>query len=428
VSSLVVIGSQWGDEGKGKIVDYLASRADIVARFQGGANAGHTVVVEGTQFILHQIPSGIIFPQPECVIGNGVVIDPAGFIEERENLNKRGIKTAGRIKISGKAHMLLSYHKVMDQEREASRGKGKIGTTGRGIGPAYEDKIARNGVRVMDFHNPDKLRAKILENAGLNNKILQAIGSQVVLDGQAIAEEVLSYRDTFLELETDVSLFLYEGLARGKKLLIEGAQGLMLDVDHGTYPYVTSSNTSIGGAFAGLGLGPKAIEIVLGVIKAYTTRVGNGPLPTELKNKEGEKLRELGAEYGATTGRPRRCGWFDAVVTRYSKRINGLTGLAVTKLDVLDTLDEIKICNAYQWRGKTLTEFPFDPDVLEQCEPVYEVHKGWKTETSGITDYDSLPAAARKYLARISEIMDCPIRLVSVGVQRDQIINCGTDF
>ncbi|OGF99422.1 MAG: adenylosuccinate synthase [Candidatus Glassbacteria bacterium RIFCSPLOWO2_12_FULL_58_11] len=428
MSSLVVIGSQWGDEGKGKIVDYLASRADIVARFQGGANAGHTVVVEGTQFILHQIPSGIIFPQPECVIGNGVVIDPAGFIEERENLNKRGIKTAGRIKISGKAHMLLSYHKVMDQEREASRGKGKIGTTGRGIGPAYEDKIARNGVRVMDFHNPDKLRAKILENAGLNNKILQAIGSQVVLDGQAIAEEVLSYRDTFLELETDVSLFLYEGLARGKKLLIEGAQGLMLDVDHGTYPYVTSSNTSIGGAFAGLGLGPKAIEIVLGVIKAYTTRVGNGPLPTELKNKEGEKLRELGAEYGATTGRPRRCGWFDAVVTRYSKRINGLTGLAVTKLDVLDTLDEIKICNAYQWRGKTLTEFPFDPDVLEQCEPVYEVHKGWKTETSGITDYDSLPAAARKYLARISEIMDCPIRLVSVGVQRDQIINCGTDF
>ena len=428
MSSLVVIGSQWGDEGKGKIVDYLASRADIVARFQGGANAGHTVVVEGTQFILHQIPSGIIFPQPECVIGNGVVIDLAGFIEERENLNKRGIKTAGRIKISGKAHMLLSYHKVMDQEREASRGKGKIGTTGRGIGPAYEDKIARNGVRVMDFHNPDKLRAKILENAGLNNKILQAIGSQVVLDGQAIAEEVLSYRDTFLELETDVSLFLYEGLARGKKLLIEGAQGLMLDVDHGTYPYVTSSNTSIGGAFAGLGLGPKAIEIVLGVIKAYTTRVGNGPLPTELKNKEGEKLRELGAEYGATTGRPRRCGWFDAVVTRYSKRINGLTGLAVTKLDVLDTLDEIKICNAYQWRGKTLTEFPFDPDVLEQCEPVYEVHKGWKTETSGITDYDSLPAAARKYLARISEIMDCPIRLVSVGVQRDQIINCGTDF
>lgn len=428
MSSLLVIGSQWGDEGKGKIVDYLASRADIVARFQGGANAGHTVVVAGEQFILHQIPSGIIFPQPECIIGNGVVIDPIGFVEERDSLNQRGINTSGRIKISGRTHLLLPYHKVLDKEREASRGKKKIGTTGRGIGPAYEDKIARSGVRVMDFHEPDKLRNKLIENTELKNKILKAIGSSVVLDSGQIADEILTYRDTFLELEADVSLYIYEMLAEGKKLLLEGAQGLMLDVDHGTYPFVTSSNTSIGGVFAGLGISPRAVETILGVVKAYTTRVGNGPLPTELTGPDGDKLRELGAEYGATTGRPRRCGWFDAVVTRYSKRINGLTGLAVTKLDVLDSLEEIKICNAYRWGGKTLNEFPLNPKVLDECEPVYETLPGWKTETSGITEYDSLPQAAKNYLERISEIMDCPVKLVSVGVQRDQIINCGTDF
>ena len=428
MSSLLVIGSQWGDEGKGKIVDYLASRADIVARFQGGANAGHTVVVSGDQFILHQIPSGIIFPEPECVIGNGVVIDPIGFVEERNSLNDRGINTAGRIKISGRTHLLLPYHKVLDQEREVSRGKKKIGTTGRGIGPAYEDKISRSGVRVMDFHQPDKMRSKLIENAQLKNKFLKAIGSSAVLDSEQIADEILGYCDTFLELETDVSLYLYQMLASGKKLLLEGAQGLMLDVDHGTYPFVTSSNTSIGGVFAGLGIAPQTLETVLGVVKAYTTRVGNGPLPTELTGPQGDQLRELGAEYGATTGRPRRCGWFDAVVTRYSKRINGLTGLAITKLDVLDSLEEIKICNAYRWRGKTLTEFPLNPAILDECEPVYETLPGWKSETTGITRYDSLPQAARDYLARISEIMDCPIKLISVGVQRDQIINCGTDF
>jgi len=423
-----VIGSQWGDEGKGKIVDYLASRADIVARFQGGANAGHTVVVEGEQFILHQIPSGIIFPQPECVIGNGVVIDPIGFVQERDSLSKRGISTAGRIKISGKAHLLLPYHKVLDIEREVSRGKGKLGTTGRGIGPAYEDKISRCGVRVMDFHKPEELRSKIIENTQLKNKILQAIGSSTVLDGDELAEEILSYRDIFLEMEIDVSLYLHEILAAGKKLLLEGAQGLMLDVDHGTYPFVTSSNTCIGGVFAGLGIAPPAVGTVLGVVKAYTTRVGSGPLPTELPGPEGDKLRELGVEYGATTGRPRRCGWFDAVVTRYSKRINGLTGLAVTKLDVLDSLEEIKICNAYRWGGKTMTEFPLNPRILDECEPVYETFPGWKAETSQITEYECLPPEAKNYLARISEIMDCPVKLVSVGVQRDEIINCGTDF
>ncbi len=426
--SLVVIGSQWGDEGKGKIVDYLASKADLVARFQGGANAGHTVVVEGTQFILHQIPSGIIFPQPVCVIGNGVVIDPGGFSEERRGLEESGIATAGRIKISSKAHLLLDYHKVLDKEREIVRGKSKIGTTGRGIGPAYEDKVSRCGVRVMDLNNVGKLRQKIEANVELKNKTLESIGSKERIDAEKVVAETMAHRDEFLELETDVSLLIHEQMAAGRNVLLEGAQGLMLDVDHGTYPFVTSSNTSIGGAMAGLGIGPRMINHVLGVVKAYTTRVGNGPMPTELTGPDGERLRELGAEYGATTGRPRRCGWFDAVVTRYSQRINGLTGLVVTKLDVLDTLDEIDICNAYSYKGQTLTEFPHDPDVLENCEPIYETLPGWKSSTNGITEYGELPPEARSYLERVGAIMDCPIQLVSVGVQRDQIINRGYGF
>ena len=424
MSSTIVIGSQWGDEGKGKLVDYLASRADIVARFQGGANAGHTVVVDGEEFILHQIPSGIIYPQPECVIGNGVVINPDTFASEKQELESRGISTEGRIKMSGKAHLLLEYHMVLDQQREIVRGKGKLGTTGRGIGPAYEDKVARAGVRVMDFHQPDVLRKKVIENTKAKNKILQALGSEVTLDPEKIAEELMTHRDNFLAMETDVSLYMHQALKAAKRVLLEGAQGCLLDVDHGTYPYVTSSNTSIGGALAGLGIGLKSIDTVLGVVKAYTTRVGSGPLPTELKGEQGDRLRELGHEYGATTGRPRRCGWFDAVVTRYSKRINGLTHLAVTKLDVLDSFEEIKICNAYRYRGQILTEFSSNLEVLAECEPIYESHPGWVCETRGITGYEDLPKFAQSYLGRISEIMDCPIRLVSVGAQRDQIIDC----
>lgn len=422
--STLVIGSQWGDEGKGKIVDYLAAKADIVARFQGGANAGHTVVVDGKKFILHQIPSGIIYPGPVCVIGNGVVIDPDNFSDERAELHRTGISTDGRIKISGKAHLLLSYHKVLDQEREKARAEGKIGTTGRGIGPAYEDKIGRVGVRVMDFNHPDELKRKVLANAASKNQLLKALGSEARVDGEEIARKLLVHRDSFLEMETDVSLYLHQAWQQGKRLLLEGAQGCLLDVDHGTYPYVTSSNTSTGGAIAGLGIGPQVIGSVVGVVKAYTTRVGNGPMPTELLDEQGENLRKLGAEFGATTGRPRRCGWFDAVVTRYSRRINGLTELAVTKLDVLDTLEEIRICNSYRYRDTTLTEFPSDPEALEQCEPVYETHPGWMTPTTGITSYGDLPANARSYLERISNIMGCRIALVSVGVERDQIIDC----
>jgi len=424
LSSTIVIGSQWGDEGKGKLVDYLASQADIVARFQGGANAGHTVVVEGVEFILHQIPSGIIYPQPECVIGNGVVIDPLTFAREKQELKSRGINTSGRIRISGKAHLLLEYHKVLDQQREIVRGKGKLGTTGRGIGPAYEDKVARTGVRVMDFHQPDRLREKVIGNTRVKNQMLRAIGSEASLDPEKIADELLTHSESFLECETDVSLYMHQGLEEGKRILLEGAQGCLLDVDHGTYPYVTSSNSSIGGALAGLGIGPRAIDKVLGVVKAYTTRVGSGPLPTELTGEQGDRLRELGQEYGATTGRPRRCGWFDAVVTRYSKRINGLTHLAITKLDVLDSLEEVKICNAYRYRGQTLTEFPCNPEVLAECEPIYETHPGWMCETKGITRFEDLPKFARSYLGRISEIMDSAISLVSVGAQRDQIIDC----
>jgi len=424
LSSTIVIGSQWGDEGKGKLVDYLASQADIVARFQGGANAGHTVVVEGVEFILHQIPSGIIYPQPECVIGNGVVIDPLTFAREKQELKSRGINTSGRIRISGKAHLLLEYHKVLDQQREIVRGKGKLGTTGRGIGPAYEDKVARTGVRVMDFHQPDRLREKVIGNTRVKNQMLRAIGSEASLDPEKIADELLTHSESFLECETDVSLYMHQGLEEGKRILLEGAQGCLLDVDHGTYPYVTSSNSSIGGALAGLGIGPRAIDKVLGVVKAYTTRVGSGPLPTELTGEQGDRLRELGQEYGATTGRPRRCGWFDAVVTRYSKRINGLTHLAITKLDVLDSLEEVKICNAYRYRGQTLTEFPCNPEVLAECEPIYETHPGWMCKTKGITRFEDLPKFARSYLGRISEIMDSAISLVSVGAQRDQIIDC----
>lgn len=425
MSATIVIGSQWGDEGKGKIVDYLASKADLVARFQGGANAGHTVVVEGEQFILHQIPSGIIYPDPVCVIGNGVVIDPVGFAEEKSEIEKRGISTEGRIKISGKAHLLLKYHKILDQQREIARGNKKIGTTGRGIGPAYEDKICRNGIRVMDYADVDNLKARIAENTASKNLYLKALGSEVVLDAAEIIAETLQYRDLFLGMMEDVSLLLSRSEKSGKMLLLEGAQGSLLDIDHGTYPYVTSSNTSIGGAMAGLGIGPQVLETILGVVKAYTTRVGNGPMPTELLDAEGENLRALGHEFGATTGRPRRCGWFDAVVVRYSKRINGLTHLAVTKLDVLDSLKEIKICTSYKYKGEVLDEFPSDLNVLEHCEPIYETMPGWQSDTGGIRKKADLPGNARKYLDRLGELLDCPTRLISVGVSRDQIIDCG---
>ncbi len=418
---LVVVGSQWGDEGKGKIVDVLADGVDIVVRYQGGANAGHTVDVAGEEFILHQIPSGILHPEKRCLLGNGVVLDVAQFFEELDALAARGIDGEGRIGVSGRAHLLLEYHKRLDQASEKRRGDAKIGTTGRGIGPAYEDKIARRGVRAGDLRDPDRARTLLAHTIEHANERLRNAGGEPV-DPARLVDEVLAAGERLRPRLTDVGLEIHDALAAGKRILMEGAQGALLDVDHGTYPYVTSSNTTAAAAASGTGIGPLAINGVLGVVKAYTTRVGSGPLPTELDEVMGERLRDLGGEYGATTGRPRRCGWFDAVVVRYASRINGLTELAITKLDVLDTLEEIRIATAYEIDGDPCHDFPDDLDRLGRAVPVYETLPGWSTDTSGARSLEDLPQQARDYLDRIRDITGIPIRFVSVGTERDQII------
>ena len=421
-SCLVVVGSQWGDEGKGKIVDVLAEEADVVARYQGGANAGHTIHVGGEQFVLHQIPSGILYPEKRCLLGNGVVLDLEQFFAEVDALSARGIDGEEHIGISGRAHLLLEYHKRLDRARENRLGVGRIGTTGKGIGPAYEDKIARRGVRVSDLRVPARARELILAAAESANRAISASGEQPV-DPDEVANEVLGIRDRLLARTVDVGGEIDEALRAGRRVLLEGAQGALLDVDHGTYPFVTSSSTTAAGAAGGVGIGPTRIDAALGVVKAYTTRVGSGPLPTEILGEEGERLRELGGEYGATTGRPRRCGWFDAVVVRYSARVNGLTGLALTKLDVLDTLDEIRIATGYRAGGEALSSFPIDLPLLEEVEPVYETLPGWKRSTADARSIGDLPAEARRYIARIEELTGVPSWYVSVGTSRDQIIH-----
>jgi adenylosuccinate synthase len=418
---LVVVGAQWGDEGKGKIVDVLAAEVDIVARYQGGANAGHTVHVGGDQFILHQIPSGILHPSKRCLLGNGVVLDMEQFFEELDVIESRGIHAETRVGISGRAHLLLEYHKRLDQAAEAKRGSGKIGTTGRGIGPAYEDKIARRGVRVCDLRVPERARALIVEATVRANERLAAIDAEQ-MDPEAIAQSVLAMRTRLENLITDTGLEITQALKGGSSVLLEGAQGALLDVDHGTYPFVTSSNTTAGGASIGVGIGPTAIDGVLGVVKAYTTRVGSGPLPTEIPPPLGDQLRELGGEYGATTGRPRRCGWFDAVVVRFAARVNGLTGLAITKLDVLDTFEEIQVATGYRINGKETEHFPDDLTLLENAEPIYETLPGWRASTADARVLSDLPARARAYLHRIEELTGVPIWFVSVGTEREQII------
>ena len=420
---LVVVGAQWGDEGKGKIVDVLAAQAAIIARYQGGANAGHTVHVGGDEFILHQIPSGILHPGTRCLLGNGVVLDLEQFFHELDDLRARNIQTEGRIGISGRAHLLLGYHKCLDQASEHKRGAAKIGTTGRGIGPAYEDKIARVGVRVADLMNPE--RARELLQAGTeraNEKLRQAGAAE--LDPQQVIDSVFAVADRLLPLIAETGREITQALKANKKVLLEGAQGALLDVDHGTYPFVTSSTTTAAGAATGVGIGPTAIGEVLGVVKAYTTRVGAGPLPSEIPPPLGDKLRELGGEYGATTGRPRRCGWFDAVVVRYAARVNGLTGLAVTKLDVLDTFPEIQIATAYTIdQSRFDSVFPYDLSLLDRATPVYETMPGWQQSIADARSLADLPKAARAYLDRIQEITDVPIAYVSVGTKRDQIIS-----
>ena len=416
--NLAVLGAQWGDEGKGKIVDLLTARFSIVARYQGGHNAGHTVYVNGAKFILRLIPSGILHPGVTCVIGNGVVVDPQALFAEVDELTKHGIDVGNRIVVSDKAHLILPYHRDLDLLSEARRGERKIGTTSRGIGPAYEDKIARRGIRVGDLIDPAGLERNVRDNVTARNRLVQ----DSTMDWKPVLDQLLKHAERMRPMMRDVSLLLNDAMRDGKAILFEGAQGTLLDIDHGTYPYVTSSNASIGGVCTGLGVPPKAIDKVLGVTKAYTTRVGEGPFPTELTGEMGRRLRETGSEYGAVTGRPRRCGWFDAVAARYAARINGLDGLALTKLDVLDGFKSIDICTSYRCGSRTLTEFPADIGQLAACEPIYESMPGWTTPTAGVRRFDRLPEAARRYIARVEEVSGVRAAIVSTGSERDDTI------
>jgi adenylosuccinate synthase len=417
--TVVVVGAQWGDEGKGKLVDVLAERADWVVRYQGGANAGHTVEFGDRAFVLHQIPSGILHPGVRCAIGNGVVLDPDTLFSEIDELVREGVDVEGRLYVSDRVHLVLPYHKLLDCESAASRA---IGTTGRGIGPAYEDKVARRGVRLIDLRHPERLRALITRAVDHANHQLAGFVSEKRADVESTMTLLERLTPRLLTLAEDTGLAVHRAVQAGAAVLLEGAQGSLLDVDHGTYPYVTSSSTTAGGAAIGAGIGPNAIDGVLGVVKAYTTRVGNGPLPTEMEEPLATVLRKLGTGYGATTGRPRRCGWFDAVVVRYAARVNGLTGLAVTKLDVLDTLDRVAICTGYEHGDTVYEEFPGDLVALEQVVPRYEWFEGWKRSTAGARQLEDLPKAARVYLSRIEELAETPITYVSVGTRRDQII------
>jgi adenylosuccinate synthase len=416
--NIAVLGAQWGDEGKGKIVDLLTPHFSVVARYQGGHNAGHTVYVSGKKFVLHLIPSGILHDDVTCIIGNGVVVDPQALFKEIAELAALGIDVGDRLLISDKAHLILPYHRELDILSEARRGERKIGTTSRGIGPAYEDKIGRRGIRVCDLVDTQALADEVRANVDARNHIIK----DSTLEWKQVYDELLGYGDRMRRWTADVSLFLANAGRQRRRVLFEGAQATMLDIDHGTYPYVTSSNASIGGVCTGLGVPPRSIHGVLGVVKAYTTRVGEGPLPTELSGELAERLRESGQEYGASTGRPRRCGWYDAVVARYSARVNGLDGLALTKLDVLDGLDEINVCTAYRHGDRTVTDVPADLSGSGPWEPVYETLPGWKEPTRGARAYDELPRAARNYVDRLEEVSGVEIAIVSTGSDREETI------
>jgi adenylosuccinate synthase len=416
--NLAVLGAQWGDEGKGKIVDLLTPRFDIVARYQGGHNAGHTVYVNGTKFVLRLIPSGILHEGVTCVIGNGVVVDPEALFSEIDELARNGIHVGQRLIVSDKAHVILPYHRDLDLLAEARRGERKIGTTSRGIGPAYEDKIARRGIRIGDLANPTGLEQTVKDNVTARNRLVH----DSTMDWEGVYRALLGHAARLRPMIRDVSLFLDGAIRSGKSVLFEGAQGTLLDIDHGTYPYVTSSNASIGGVCTGLGVGPRAIDTVIGVVKAYTTRVGEGPLPTELTGEMGNRLRDSGNEYGAVTGRPRRCGWYDAVAVRYGVRINGLDALALTKLDVLDGLEQIQICTAYQCGSRVLKDMPSDVGQLAVCQPIYESWQGWSTPTKGVRRFEDLPENARRYIARLEEVSGVPAAIISTGSERDDTI------
>jgi adenylosuccinate synthase len=416
--NIVVLGAQFGDEGKGKIVDLMTPRFSWVARYQGGHNAGHTVYVNGKKFVLHLIPSGILHDGVMCVIGNGVVVDPQALFKEIEELAGLGIDVGDRLLISDKAHLILPYHRELDVLSEARRGERKIGTTSRGIGPAYEDKIGRRGIRVCDLVDTKALADEVRENVSARNQIIK----DSTLDWKQVYDQLLAFGARMRRWTGDVSLVLDQRMRKGEHGLIEGAQGAMLDIDHGTYPYVTSSNATIGGACTGLGIPPRAINGVLGVAKAYLTRVGEGPFPTELFGEIGDRLRETGMEYGASTGRPRRCGWYDAVAVRYAVRVNGIDSIALTKLDVLDGLETIEICTGYQIGDRTVSEFPSDLNSCGPITPIYESCPGWTAPTKGAKSYGQLPAEAQRYITRLEEVSGVPVGLISTGSDRNETI------
>jgi adenylosuccinate synthase len=426
--NVVVVGLQWGDEGKGKIVDVLSEKADVVARYQGGHNAGHTVVIHNEKFILHLIPSGILYKDKICLIGNGVVVDPAALIEEMNGLTQRGIKIRGNLFLSKNAHIIMPYHMALDRENEKLRGAKSIGTTGRGIGPAYSDKIGRSGIRVADLLQPAVFKEKLKANLLHINFLLEHLYKAPVFDVEHIFDEYMGYARELSEYIADTDIIVNNTISEKGNVLFEGAQGTLLDIDHGTYPYVTSSNAIAGGACTGIGVGPTKISKVLGIVKAYTTRVGSGPFPTEITDELGDRIREKGGEYGATTGRPRRCGWLDMVILKHSARINGLTGIAITKLDILDGLEVLKICTAYRYHGKILDEFPKEINIFSECEPVYMEMPGWNTNTQGIKNFNDLPKNAKAYIKKIEKILRVKVQLISTGQRRDELIMLKDQF
>jgi adenylosuccinate synthase len=428
MANVVIVGAQWGDEGKGKVVDIYTEHAQQVVRYQGGNNAGHTLVVGQEKVILHLIPSGILHPGKRCIIGNGVVLDPKVFLGEIVNLKKRGyFQDDTQLVVDSNLHVIMPWHKAIDIAREQVPNR-KIGTTGRGIGPTYEDKVGRRGIRLGDLIKPQVFRRKLQEVLPEKNFLLEKFFGEPPLDEEQIFTEYSEYAAQIAKYVGCGSTLLAEAIGRGDNILFEGAQGTLLDVDHGTYPYVTSSSTCAGGVCTGTGVAPRHLDAIIGISKAYCTRVGEGPFPSELLDEVGDTLRKAGNEFGSTTGRPRRCGWFDAVAVREAVRLNGLAGLAITKLDVLNDFEAIKVCTGYSYQGQLLENFPRDPDVLRDCHAVYEEFEGWKSDISAAKEYTQLPAAARAYLQKLEELSGCPIVLISVGPRRDQTIQLSSPF
>ncbi len=420
--NLAVVGAQWGDEGKGKIIDILSDNFDVVARYQGGHNAGHTIRIGSQRFILHLIPSGIFHPQMQCVIGSGVVLDPLALIEECDGLAEGGIEVEGRLFVSNRCHLILPYHRVLEAALELQMGERKIGTTSRGIGPAYEDKMARRGLRVCDLMNPESLADRIREQVGQKNRTLEALNYPQEIDPEPICDSYAEYAERLGPLFADTTTLINGMLKDGKRILFEGAQATMLDVDHGTFPYVTSSSSTACGIPSGLGIAPKHIHAVMGVMKAYATRVGGGPFPTETNGTTAERLRSEGDEYGSTTGRPRRCGWFDGAAARYSVMINDMDSITITKIDVLDTFEEIPVCVGYTYKGTPIDEFPADANVLDKVEPVYKNLPGWNASIAGTREWEQLPEKARDYVRFLSDFMERPVSMVSTGPEREETV------